>query len=663
MKNCSYLFLSLLLMPNMSFADKDKDLFDLSFDELLNITVDLATKTDETIQSVPSSITLFNKQQIQQLAVQNAYDLINFVPGFQSTRGDWVGAVPKEHARGVFLDNGYILIMINGERLNEISFGKASVYTPYIPASIVQRVEFIRGPGSALYGSNAFLGVMNIITEKTSKQVEASIGTNGLWQISSSFNKQVNDSFKFNFNLALDHLNGHEYDIPVEHDVTDPLKSTFIELGLDYKKLNLSFRYNKVNLDEFLNLGGYSKQNQHQSENKYISINYAMYQKSNSSLNSKLLYAEHSIASSGVIIPGNAGIVDNDFLVGPLWKTRDLNLNIDHQINFKTDFYLNSGVEIKRAKQKEAGVFTSHFDKENGLIIPANQFYLGGSKKILQFNDFNSLKQSIDADAVYSQLKWQANNNFSAFFGARYDNVKGIDSKLSPRLALVYQNGEGHSLKLQYGESFRTPVTNELYSNDEVTSGNPNLTSEFVKTTEVVWQYKDHNFTSEVVIFNNELRDFINKVSTPLQSSEFTFENNINKQIQGVETAFTGIINPKLDAGVTFTALFDDPINESYKQFATAFINYKYQDFIISINGIFRSSLETTLANNLAFNAPSYHVLSSSIMYDISKKSKLKLKINNLLDKDYFTFDPRVASGVIDAPGRQVSLSFQYRLD
>ena len=95
----------------------------MSFDELLNITVDLATKTDETIQSVPSSITLFNKQQIQQLAVQNAYDLINFVPGFQSTRGDWVGAVPKEHARGVFLDNGYILIMINGDRLNEISFG------------------------------------------------------------------------------------------------------------------------------------------------------------------------------------------------------------------------------------------------------------------------------------------------------------------------------------------------------------------------------------------------------------------------------------------------------------------------------------------------------------------------------------------------------------
>ena len=129
----------ILFLSSFSSANNqtETDLFELSFDELLNVTVDLATKTDETIQSVPSSITLFSKQQIKKLAVENAYDIINFVPGFQVTRGDWVGAVPREHARGVFLDNGYILVMINGQKLNKISFGKASVYTPYIPAAIV----------------------------------------------------------------------------------------------------------------------------------------------------------------------------------------------------------------------------------------------------------------------------------------------------------------------------------------------------------------------------------------------------------------------------------------------------------------------------------------------------------------------------------------------
>ena len=90
---------------------------------------------------------------------------MNYVPGMQLTRGDLVRAVPKS-MRAACIWTVAILVMINGERLNEVSFGKASVYTPYIPAQLIERVEFIRGPGSALYGSNAFLGVMNIILRR-----------------------------------------------------------------------------------------------------------------------------------------------------------------------------------------------------------------------------------------------------------------------------------------------------------------------------------------------------------------------------------------------------------------------------------------------------------------------------------------------------------------
>jgi len=657
---------SIFLYSNLSFANNDnteRDLFELSFDELLNVTIDLATKTNETLQSVPSSITLFSKQQIQQLAINNAYDIINFVPGFQITRGDWVGSVPKEHARGVFLDNGYILVMINGQRLNEISFGKASVYTPYIPAAIVERVEFIRGPGSALYGSNAFLGVMNVITEKNTNEVELSLGSNGLWQISSSLNRTFNNNVKLNFNLALDYSNGQNYDVPVSHEVSDPLKSTFLEIGLDYKKLNLSMRYNKVNLDEFMNLGGYSKQNEHQSDNIYASANYTWYQNETNSLQTKLLYSEHNISSSGVVIPKNLGIVKNDFLVGPLWTTTDLNLNIDHQIQFSSELSLTSGVEIKRAEQIKAGVNTSHFDKNNGIIIPADEFYLGGSTEIINFIDFNSLKQSIDADAIYAQLKWQTNTNISVFAGARYDDVKGIDSKISPRLAFVYQSGGGHSLKLQYGESFRTPVTNELYSNDEVTSGNPQLTSEFVKTTELVWQYNNDQINTEIVFFNNDMRDFINKVVTPLESSDFTFDNNINKKMQGIETSLNWTFSNNLDWGMTATILLDDPINESYKNFGTTYINYKINKWQLSINAIIRDELSGQTATNKTFSASSYSILSASLMYNISDISRLAIRINNLLDKEYMSFDPRVPSGEVPGQGQQIRFTLQYLFD
>lgn len=652
-------------LSNVSSANNQTgtDLFELSFDELLNVTVDLATKTDETIQSVPSSITLFSKQQLKKLAIDNAYDIINFVPGFQVTRGDWVGAVPKEHARGVFLDNGYILVMVNGQRLNEISFGKASVYTPYIPAAIVERIEFIRGPGSALYGSNAFLGVMNIITEKNSNEVELSLGNNGLWQIATSLNKQLNNGLKLNLNFSLDSKDGHVYNLPVNHDVTDPLKSVYVETGLIYKNLDLSMRYNKVNLDQFMNLSGYSEENIHQSKNRYASINYTWCQNKKSSLNTRVLYAEHQISSSGMIISKTEGIVSDDFLVGPLWTTKDLNFNLDHQISFKSHFSLTSGVEIKRAKQSEAGVNTSHFDLKNGLIMPSDEFYLGGPTEILNYNEFNNLKQSIEADAIYSQLKWQANSNFNIFIGARYDDVKRIDSKLSPRMALVYQSGTGHSLKLQYGESFRTPVTNELYSNDEVTTGNSDLTSEFVKTTELVWQFNKDKISSELVFFNNDLRDFVNKVVTPVQSAEFTFDNIINKRIQGIESSLNWHATNQIEWGMTATVLLNNPINESYKRFATTYINYTHNKFTFNVNAIIRDKLRGNTATNQTFQATSYSLFSASLLYQLSHSTNLSLKVNNMFDKHYMTFDPRVPSGEIPGQGQQIKLTIGYQFD
>ena len=117
LKQTACLFLCVYTTPLL--ASEAEDLFALSFEDLLDVHVDIASKTLETLASAPSTITVFNRQKIASLGVNNAFELMNFVPGMQSTRGDWVGAVPKDHARGVYLDSGNILVMINGERLNE----------------------------------------------------------------------------------------------------------------------------------------------------------------------------------------------------------------------------------------------------------------------------------------------------------------------------------------------------------------------------------------------------------------------------------------------------------------------------------------------------------------------------------------------------------------
>ena len=256
--------------PVVANAAEEQDLFSLSFEDLLNVQVDIASKTNETLSSVPSTISVFSRKQIQALGVDNAYEVMNFVPGMQSTRGDWVGAVPKDHARGVYLDSGNVLVMINGERVNESSFGKASVYLPYIPVEVIEKIEFIRGPGSALYGSNAFLGVMNIVTSKERNTLQLVLGNNGRYGATGQFNTSLSDDTSLFASFSYDQKDGESY----PQGVKDPLEALYLEAGVDYKKLQLRARYNETSLDEFLNLAGYSTQNQHTSDNTFVGVKY-----------------------------------------------------------------------------------------------------------------------------------------------------------------------------------------------------------------------------------------------------------------------------------------------------------------------------------------------------------------------------------------------------
>jgi outer membrane receptor for ferrienterochelin and colicins len=69
-------------------AAESEDLFSMSFEDLLDVQVDIGSNTSETLASAPSTITVFNKQKISLLGVDSAYELMNFVPSMQSTRGD-----------------------------------------------------------------------------------------------------------------------------------------------------------------------------------------------------------------------------------------------------------------------------------------------------------------------------------------------------------------------------------------------------------------------------------------------------------------------------------------------------------------------------------------------------------------------------------------------
>jgi len=640
--------------PVVANAAEEQDLFSLSFEDLLNVQVDIASKTNETLSSVPSTISVFSRKQIQALGVDNAYEVMNFVPGMQSTRGDWVGAVPKDHARGVYLDSGNVLVMINGERVNESSFGKASVYLPYIPVEVIEKIEFIRGPGSALYGSNAFLGVMNIVTSKERNTLQLVLGNNGRYGATGQFNTSLSDDTSLFASFSYDQKDGESY----PQGVKDPLEALYLEAGVDYKKLQLRARYNETSLDEFLNLAGYSEQNQHNSDNTFVGIKYNWINNDKLKLDSSYSFTKHNISSAGLIatfddIP--------DFLVGPAWQTTDSKFETELSYQFDNQWQLAAGIEYSEAKQTEAGVRTSYYDFDSEQIIIDPAFEQQGIVSVMDFPEFSSLRFTFETLSAYGQLKIPYSDALTLFIGARYDDVKDIDSKLSPRLAGVYKINSEHTVKLQYGESFRTPVTNELFSNDDVTIGNPSLRSESIKTTELVWHYKTSELQANAVLFYNELNDFINIEPTLSDDALFTFTNSFNTQNSGIELDSTWQSSKNFSITGTYTQYFEDPINASFKRFASIISSYNLSDsWQVSLNLLWRDTVEVSSETGAHFKQSAYSLLGGSLKWQLNNNSQLMLKAENLLGKKYNAFDPRIDDGAVAGTTEELSLHYQF---
>ncbi len=641
-------------IPMVANATDEQDLFSLSFEDLLNVQVDIASKTSETLSSVPSTMSVFSRKQIQALGVDNAYEVMNFVPGMQSTRGDWVGAVPKDHARGVYLDSGNVLVMINGERVNESSFGKASVYMPYIPIEIIEKIEFIRGPGSALYGSNAFLGVMNIVTSKERNALQLVVGNNGRYGATGRFNTSLSDDTSLFASFSYDQKDGESY----PQGVKDPLEALYLEAGVDYKKLQLRARYNETSLDEFLNLAGYSTQNQHTSDNTFVGVKYNWINNDKLKLDSSYSYTKHNISSAGLI----AAFDDiPDFLLGPAWQTTDSKFETELSYQFENQWQLAAGIEYAEAKQVEAGVRTNYYDDESMLVIIDPAYYQQGIVTVMDFPEFASLKYTFETYSAYGQLKIPYSDALTLFVGARYDDVKDIDSKFSPRLAGVYVINPEHTVKLQYGESFRTPVTNELFSNDDVTVGNPSLRSESVKTTELVWHYQTSELQANAVIFYNELNDFINIEPTQSNDALFTFTNSFNTQNSGIELDGTWQSSKEFSVTGTYTQYFEDPINASFKRFASLVSSYNLSDsWQVSLNLLWRDKVEVSSVTGAHFEQSAYSLLGGSLKWQLNANSQLMLKAENLLGKKYNVFDPRMDNGAVAGTTEDLSLHYQF---
>ena len=160
------LLLWISIISSAPASGQGDDIMDLSPEALKKIQVYSASMYLQSDREAPSSVTVITAEQIRQFGYRTLADALRSVRGFEVTYDrnySYVGV------RGFSRPGGYndqILLLINGNRLNDGVYDFAKIGTEFpLDVDLIERIEIVRGPTSSLYGTSAFLAVINVITK------------------------------------------------------------------------------------------------------------------------------------------------------------------------------------------------------------------------------------------------------------------------------------------------------------------------------------------------------------------------------------------------------------------------------------------------------------------------------------------------------------------
>ncbi len=213
----------------------------INLDEILDLKSTSATKFEEALKDLSSSVTVITKSDIQRYGYRSLSEALQHVPGMYSF-DDHTPYKENFGIRGTLRDewNQNIIFLVNGIRQRSgYSFNNILSYIN-VPIESVERIEVIKGPAAVTYGSGAFLGVVNIITipEESQSNVYGAVGNMNTYKAGLNISRKTED-FKVNLN------SGFMY--------TDGINQNYKDMGLDTNLLSGRFMNEK---QLYVNLSG-----------------------------------------------------------------------------------------------------------------------------------------------------------------------------------------------------------------------------------------------------------------------------------------------------------------------------------------------------------------------------------------------------------------------
>lgn len=654
-----------------------------TLDEILVTT---ATKTEKNIDGVNASIEVITSEDIQKIGAQSLKDVISKKSSLNIQYGTFPNASSKSKSsisiRGMSA-NG-TLFLLDGRRL------AGEVRNPYdldrIPASIIERIEIVKGPMSSLYGADATGGVINIITKKPSSTpqiiLDARYGQN---KASEAKNKNLSLSIQGK-------KDKFEYSFYANKVLTDPYTQNEIaNVRIGPKKIKPSspagMLPNNVPpiLKQLKDTYNHNVTYREDSDISTLGGRFSYIFSENTKLGFDLNWFKEEREGSYIGYFHPAKVMNNKIPVFNIpVKSKDNNervdLSLDLEQNLKDDLTLKlKAYKSKYEKRntttavyyKQMGYQTQEESANNGmnanvdvvsyegnLIYSLNNSHLfvfglehrQEDREATVFSQGDGFdKRDVNYKSVYLQDEWQINDRLSAILGARYDDISTADAKPTFKLGLTNKFSNLANLRVIFAQAYRAPDLRELYINRQTPNGlnqgsmvrGYNLKPEFTNTYEIGLGGSSNNFSYDVALFLNDIKDRIQE--TKVAGNVNTFVNIHKAQTKGLELNLSYDILSNLSTNFNYTYLKTEDKNSKKdlefnpEHIANLSLNYNpIKELSISPSlkyvgeQYYKESVNNTFIDK---KTKSYTLVDLNLDYAINKNLNLYGGVDNIFDK------------------------------
>lgn len=657
---------AICLLASPGWAD-DKDLayLQLNLEELLDVPVTGSTLTQESLKTVPSVVTVFTHEQIDRLGLDYLYELLRLVPGFQVSRNADNPFNYTYSAGGRRLGNRAleILLVVDGRLFGNPRAVGADTGVSLFPLAQIERVEVIQGPGSALYGSGAYTGVINVITRKGISNVKVSLGSDNRhqldWHWSEQFGDWQNDLFVHTYGD-----DGQTYHLSDGRVTSDARRELDFNWDLHDERRRIQAAWYRLQGEDFYTLervlNGF---NEYRQQLRHLSVEQQFQPADYWGLHLTLAYRDgeqhfHApLVNAGLLVSVSNPPSTEPMLAKVTFKTRATQLTLANELNLEAWGNLQFGLDWQNAEEDETYGHTNYnleeLVKRQGLVT-----YYG------DFDYSVVVEKAIDRDTtgIYGQWIYDLNAATRMTLGGRYDYYESIGDHISPRLGFVHQLNAIHSLKLLYGEAFRAPNFVEVaLLNNPYLAGNPNLDHELVKTWNLAWIATGRRMGLEFAGFYSQ---YENPILAGIQGTTRIYINGPDQEAQGASLDLHYQLDSHWLMRLSYTHLYDLPDSAFAEsdQLAAAVFNYQRGRWNCSLSANYQGARQYLISASQRGYLPGYWLANGQISYSFSPETRLRFSVKNLLDESYSS--PALGVGIqggVPNRGREASVGMDWQ--